>query len=122
MHPWNTRLLVEPTHLKILTADEEGDLLKARLPASPRHPRALLTLLEGLALWTGTPLCAVTCAPDRWDPSLVAGLFGNDFAPVESALVRYEFVQPPMRRRRPRRLSGVGDFRQLYLLARDGGR
>jgi hypothetical protein len=121
MHPWNARLLVEPTHTKVLIEDLEGDVLKARLPSRPQHPRALLTLLEGLALWAGRPLCAVTCVPSRWDPSLVAALFGGDFAPVESALVRFELAEIPKRQRR-RRLPGVGDFRQLYLLPREGGR
>lgn len=120
MVPWNARLLIEPTHLKILIEDDEGDLLRARLPAAPQHPRALLTLLEGLALWAGAPLCAATCVTGRWDPSLAAGLFGSGMAPVESALVHYEIVDGPQRKRRPRRLCGVGDFRQLYLLAREG--
>lgn len=119
MQPWTTRLLLEHHHLKILIDGPEGDLLKARLPMSPHHPRALLTVLEGLAFWSGAPLSAAMCVPSRWDPSRAAALFGSDFAPVESALVRFTFPDPPRRRRR-RRLAGVGDFRQLYLMPRDG--
>jgi hypothetical protein len=117
MYPWQVRLQLERNALKMLIEDPEGDALKARLPVHPCHPRALLTLLEGAALWSGMPICAAICAGARSDRSLVAGLFGDDFVPIESALVQYEFVDPPTRRRR-RRLSGVGDFRQLYLFGR----
>ena len=55
---WNTRLQVEPDALKILIEDHQGDALKARLPICPHHPRALLTLLEGVALWSGENLHA----------------------------------------------------------------
>lgn len=122
MQPWNTKLLLDRTHLKVLIEDQQGDLLKARLPINAQHPRALLTLLEGLALWAGAPVCAATCVPGQWDASLAVGLFGNALAPAESALVRFDFVETPTRRRRLRRLQGVGDFRQLYLLDQTGAR
>ena len=46
------------------------ELLCAELPLPPDHPRALLTLLEGLAIWGGEPLCVVICADDSADPLL----------------------------------------------------
>ena len=112
---WNTRLHLDATALKLLIDDDHGDTLKARLPPRPHHPRALLTLLEGLALWSGQPLHAAISAATLHPPSSAAALFGDDLAPLDSALVRFDFVDPPERRRR-RRISGVGDFRQLYLL------
>ena len=114
MPDWVAKLLLTKdgvTKLKI--ENPEGDLLKARFPR-PKHPRALLTLLEGAALWTGHPLCAAISVAGRPDPSFVADLFGGDF-PGDSALVRFVAAVPSGRVRHTR-LTGVGDFRQLDLL------
>ena len=110
---WNTRLQVEPDALKILIEDHQGDALKARLPICPHHPRALLTLLEGVALWSGENLHAAISVGGPRVRSSVEALFGGALGPMESALVQFDFVDPPERRRR-RRIAGVGDFRQLY--------
>ena len=60
---WPTTLRIGDKELKLLVTSPEGDdLLKARLPIQPPHPRALLTLLEGVALWSGEPLYAVISA------------------------------------------------------------
>lgn len=41
MGTWTSSLRVSPREASLLIEDEErGDLLKARLPLSPRHPRA----------------------------------------------------------------------------------
>lgn len=47
MHDWETVLRVRRREALLLTTCEMGDVLKARLPLSPQHPRALVTLLEG---------------------------------------------------------------------------
>jgi hypothetical protein len=105
MAVWPTTLRLG-TDLRLLVTSPEGDdLIKARLPMRPQHPRALLTLLEGVALWSGQPLDAVIFAgahdgPEPW---------GEDLWPPESPLVRFDFAVPPVRARRT--LSGVGDFR-----------
>lgn len=114
MKSWNVTLCPTKGALKLLVEDLRGDLLKARLPLAPEHPRALLTLLEGLALWVGEPICAVISADDP--PILTCGgtLFGNDHWPVESTMVRFE--QRPSGHRR--RISGLGDFRPLYAAGR----
>ena len=114
---WKTVLQPSPSgqELKILLRSSEGDdLLKACLPASPSHPRALLTLLEGLALWTRPPLCAVIFAPSRCPRSLDSAPFADALWPGESALVQFEFHEAP--RRPPGRIAGMGDFRQLRLV------
>lgn len=118
-HRWNARLQLEPQALKILIEDDQGDALKARLPPRPNHPRALLTLLEGMALWSGERLHAALSVDGLQDRSSAAVLFGDDLMPLESALVQFDLVDRPERRRQ-RRLIGVGDFRQLYLLGRGG--
>ena len=56
MRDWKAVLQVTRSSALLLVTSEVGDVLKARLPLSPSHPRALLTLLEGLSLWDGEPL------------------------------------------------------------------
>ena len=107
-------LQVARPNLKLLITDPMGDdRLKAVLPATPAHPRALLTLLEGLALWSGQPLTAAVAVADRSGLSPDDTLFGDGVWPTESALVRFEFAEHGRRRRR---IRGLGDFRQLHLL------
>ena len=99
----------------LVTDSQHNELLKALLPSHPSHPRALLTLLEGLALWSDRPLDAAICAASSLDPSCGEALFGRGPWPLDSALVRFHELAPAQRRRT---LSGVGDFRQLRLLLR----
>ena len=68
------------------------DRLKARLPLSPSHPRSLLSPLEALPLCLGRTFSTVIAVDEHADPSLVADLFGGDIWPVESALVRFDFL------------------------------
>lgn len=110
MARWTTSIHLTGTTLKVLVTDEDGsDLMRARLPRRCDHPRALLTLLEGLALWSGNPLTAVISAAGRgqiYEPLL----FGGDICPADSALVRLEFLELD----RPRiRLRGLGSFRDV---------
>lgn len=107
---WPTTLRVGDPELKPLVTSPEGDdLIKARLPRQPRHPRALLTLLEGVALWSGEPLYAVISAGNRRDDSNGAETWGDDLWPGESALVHFDFAIPLSRAQR--RIRGVDDFR-----------
>lgn len=108
VHPrtWITMLLVTDPH--------RDEILKASLPTPPCHPRALLTLLEGLALWSGSPLEAAICVGPSSGTLPDAGFFGAPYPTEGSALVRLELVDDEVRH--PRRLTGVGDFRQLRLL------
>jgi hypothetical protein len=116
MTTWNVTLHPTAGALKMLVEDLRGDLLRARLPLCPEHPRALLTLLEGLALWRGAPIDAVISADDPPVLSSGAALFGSDFWPVESSMVHFE--QRPSGRRR--RIAGCGDFRLLCASGRGG--
>lgn len=109
---WPTTLRIGDNELKLLVTSPHGDdLLKARLPIRPPHPRALLTLLEGVALWSGQPVLAVISAGARRDDWLGSDEWGDDLWPFESPLVHFDFAIPPPRARR--RLVGVGDFREL---------
>jgi hypothetical protein len=113
MPEWNLRLHLTPRTLKVLAEDPLGDVLRARLPSRPGHPRALLTLLEGLALWSGEPLTAAISAAGKLDSSFDRDLFGGGFYPPESDLVRYRTL--PVRGHR--QIEGLGDFRAMYLSA-----
>jgi hypothetical protein len=109
---WPTTLRIGDPDLKLLITSPEGDdLIKARLPRQTRHPRALLTLLEGVALWSGEPLYAVISAGPHRDDWLGSETWGDDLWPAESALVHFDFAIPPSRAHRP--LRGVGDFRDV---------
>jgi hypothetical protein len=115
MARWPTTLRIGDKELKLLVTSPHGDdLLKARLPIRPLHPRALLTLLEGVALWSGEPVLAVISAGVRRDDGLGSDAWGDALWPPESPLVHFDFATPPSRARR--RLVGVGDFRDVRLV------
>jgi hypothetical protein len=105
---WTCKLAVTPSEVKLLVRSD-NDLLKARLPAQVRHPRALLTMLEGLALWSGSAICAAISADESAQIGCALGLFGDGLWPADNQLVRFE----PAGRASPRRLRGMGDFRAL---------
>lgn len=114
MHIW--KATVEPTARAVrllLTDTDRNEVLKAALPPFPQHPRALLTVLEGFALWAGQPLTAAVCAAPRVDRRCAEALFGDGLLPLDSALVRFDTLAPARRRRT---IRGVGDFHQLRLV------
>lgn len=120
MEPWKTILRLSGETASLLVTDGYGsDLLKARLPILSQHPRAPLWVLEGLALWSGSPLIAAVSVADRCPSSRASTFFGDDLWPAGSALVRFDGA--PTRRPRARRLRGLGDFRQLRFRIGDGG-
>jgi hypothetical protein len=118
IRPWRFTLRVTRLETRLLVTRPEGDLLKARLDTQPCHPRALLTLLEGISLWSGEPLRVALSADDDFRDSCGSRLFGDELWPAESQLVRFE----PVHLDRPeRRLEGLGDFhavRRVQLRAR----
>lgn len=109
MRDWKPVLRVRRGHVMLLVTSGTEDVLKARLPLPPSHPRALLTLLEGLSLWSGDPLCVAVSADESSDWA-GAGLFGDELFPAESQLVRFHAAHLGCR---ARRLRGVADFRPL---------
>lgn len=116
MDTWMTMVEPTPRAVRLLMTDPEGnEVLKAALPAFPQHPRALLTLLEALALWVGVPLTVAIFASHRVDRHRAEALFGNEFLPMDSALVHFDLTGPVRRRRT---IAGVGDFRALRALRR----
>jgi hypothetical protein len=112
MARWPTTLRIGDNELKLRVTSSQGDdLLKACLPSRPPHPRALLTLLEGVALWSGEPVVAVIFASAHRDDWLASEAWGDEFWPTESPLVHFD-VAVRVPRTHPR-LAGVGDFREV---------
>lgn len=66
--PWHCTLSVTTTAVTILVQDNNRDLLKAQLHPQPNHPRALLTLLEGVSLWRGQPLQVALSVAEHCHP------------------------------------------------------
>lgn len=108
---WSTTLRIDKDLKLLVTSPEGDDLIKARLPIRPPHPRALLTMLEGIALFSGEPLYAVISAGAHRDAWLDSEQWCGELWPTESPLVQFDFALPPPRVRA--RLRGVGDFRDL---------
>ena len=97
-------------------AGAEETLLKARFSSEMKHPRALATLLEALAMWQGESVraaLAVEHPHDGSDTSLCRDWFGAD---AVTPLYTLDIVPAHQRIRRRDRLSGVGDFRDLEQL------
>jgi hypothetical protein len=101
----------------LLTAPSRGTVLKARLPATPSHSRAVISLLESICLWSGAPLRAVVDAdasdvrrhPERW-----AMLLGD----APSVAVDVEWVGVPPVQRRDKFLGPMGEFSRARRLIR----
>ena len=115
--PWHCTLQVTLKAATLLVRDGNRDLLKARFEPHCSHPRALLTLLEGISLWQGKPLCVALSVADECLMGRCSTLFGDELWPGESQLVQFDIVQ----RARPKYLPSVGDFRSGRRLAREVG-
>ncbi len=76
MRDVQTRVHVGPSTIKVWTTTAAGEeLARAKMPANPGDPRALATLLRGLALWAARPMRVVISADSRLDSSRVVTLF-----------------------------------------------
>src|SRR5262245_23670513 len=115
----NAQLRTAPGEVRLLISSlESGDVLKARLPPPAAHPRALLTMLEGIALWGGAALSVATVAERDCLSWLGWELHGDELWPSESQLVRYEVVDRGHRKR----LRGLGDLRRARARCLGGDR
>jgi hypothetical protein len=113
MSHWSATLDLSPAAVLVVMRDAEGKTrLKARLPDPPRHPRALMTLLESMALWSAEPLCVAIFVADHAVPS--PGSPDGPIAwPEENPLVQFHFLE---RWGRGGGLKGETDLRRLGLL------
>jgi hypothetical protein len=103
---WTCKLTVTPSEMQLLVR-RDNDLLKVRLPAQARHLGALLRMLEGLASWSGSAICAAISADELVQIGCVLRLFGDGLWAADNQLVRFD----PAGRVSPRHLRGMSDFR-----------
>lgn len=110
---WSMRLRPRPTTIELRLQAPERALLRAVLPL-PSHPRALVTLLEGLALWQGDALRVAVCVDGSSDLSGLTGLglLGATLDDLGSPLVHAYELSPSrhFRRLRRRRLAALWDL------------
>lgn len=105
----------EITRVLVQNGSEET-LLKARLPHSPRHPRAVETLCEALALWSGKRICAALVA-DGPETFCDTKPWLDTFDVItRSPLFEIQFVSSIRPARERDRLEGLGSFRDLRRL------
>ena len=99
------------TETRILVQDPSGDRLIGRLPPIPSaaHARALPTLLEAIALWSGQVLPVVMYVDESfdWTRSGLADALGFG---LETLFYRVEIVPLEAHRVGAKRLSGLGSF------------
>ena len=106
-----------PTGTRVIAMEGAREtILKARLCREPKHPRALATLLEAMALWQGRHVRAALAADEK-----VVGsdsmLFREVVPDDGGALYTLDWVPAgPRALYRHRDLRGLGDFRDLRLL------
>ena len=90
-------------------------IMKAQLARDPKHPRALATLLEAVALWQGMPVRAALCAEGS-DGSCDSSLCREAFLDDGGALYSIVWVPAGAHRRRRHRIAGLGNFADLERL------
>ena len=108
-----------PISTKILVHLDEDEVLKAILPTTSPHRRALPTFFEALALWHQAPVHVVLSAAeaDSWSR---LGLVDDLFVSVDTVHYTVELRHPDRERRR--RIPGLGSFTDLRQLVLGGVR
>jgi hypothetical protein len=112
------------TRTRVLVTEGSDELLRAVLPSPSqlRHERATTTFLEGLALWLDAKL-HVVLSVDAREAGCCLGLTDELGVEVRSLFFDVEVRDRQVRRRRRgRRIRGLGDFadlRQLQLIPDD---
>jgi hypothetical protein len=111
-------LKTSPRSTRMLVRVHDDDVLKAVLLPSPTlHPRALPTMLEALSLWHQAPVRVVLCA-DEAASWCRLGLLDELWTGLDT--VHYTVELRGLWRDPPRRIDGLGDFRDLRRLAAGG--
>jgi hypothetical protein len=109
---------ISPSHkaTRVVAMSGPGEtILKAQLATEPRHPRALGTLLEAVALWQGLPVRAALCVGSRAG-SCASNLYRDAFSEEGGALYSVVWVPASAQRNRRVRLDGLGRFHDLERL------
>jgi hypothetical protein len=110
------RILPSPVLTRVLVTEGCDELMKARLPGpSHLHPRAMVTLLEAIAL-SHQQRVRVVLSADSEAISCGLGLTDGFGFGVSTLHFEVEVLPDAAQRRRARRLSGMGDFRAVRRL------
>lgn len=106
-----------PAARVIAMSGVDDTLMKARLAPTPKHPRALATMLEALAMWQGVPVRAVLAVGAN-ETSCDMGSYRVGFPDFgeQTPLYSLEVVARVHRRRGRDLLPGMGEFRDLRQL------
>lgn len=110
-------LCPEPMRTRMLAIRQGRDVLKAVLPPlSCAHPKAAVTVLEGLSLWTQQRLFVVL-AVDEEAPSFCGSTDLCDALGYGTRSLHFEVGVAVRQARHPRRcIPGVGNFGDLRAL------
>ena len=103
---------------RVLLADGPTTWLTARLPHGPRHPRAVTTLAEALALWSGRPLRVVIAAEGRGAFCATTPWLDTFEVLTRPALVAVLCARHDVVPADPLPGEGLGDFRDVRALLR----
>ena len=123
MSEYTVTMSLSGVRSRILLMAGTDEVLRAVLPAhrQVRHPQAVLSFVEALALWLDQRLRVVVSAGEV-DATSLFGLTDDFGSPRRGVYYEVEVVEPKPRRR-GRRLAGVGEFRDLRQLSLlSGGR
>ncbi len=106
----------QTTRVIAMTGPNET-ILKALMAREPRHPRAIPTFLEAVALWQGQPVRAALCA-DAGGYSCDSRLCREASFDWDDGGALYSVLWVPAgaHRQRRHRLSGLGSFSDLERL------
>jgi hypothetical protein len=112
-------IVPDPEATRILVTNGSGtSLLKARLPHSPQHPRALATLCEALALWCARPIHAALAVDGPGAFCATHGWLETFDQLSHSPLFEIAFVENPVAPGEYDERDGLGDFDDLRRLLR----
>lgn len=119
MDGYTLTISVSERQTRLLLTQGPDELMRAVLPPASRV-RTETTgpeLLRAIASWLDRPLHVVLCADGEQSWSCL-GLTDGLGCARDSLFYTVKVVDRGARRRRGRRLRGIGDFRQLHLLRR----
>jgi len=117
MSEYTVTMSLSPARSRILVTAGVDEMVRTVLPQwrQVRHERAARSFLESLALWLDRPLRVVVSA-DEADATSFFGLTDDIGNPQRSVYYAVDVIERPVRRR-PKRIPGVADFRDLRQLS-----
>ena len=114
-------MAIAPTleQTRILSTNGPHDtLLKARLSGSPKHPRAMLTLVEALALWQGKKVHAVLVVDGKCRDFGFDSMFYHNIEEYQDTPLYTLDMATIDHHSRRKELFGLGNFRDLHSVLR----